>query len=40
VIAVNAALVRWIRDNIVGSRDGLAMQDRYEALSCLSLRRR
>ena len=30
------ALVRWVRDVIVGARDGLAMQDRYEALSRLS----
>jgi hypothetical protein len=26
------ALVQWMRDIIAGSRDGLAMQDRYEAL--------
>lgn len=25
--------VRWVRDVIAGARDGLAMQDRYEALS-------
>jgi hypothetical protein len=30
------ALVQWMRDIIAGSRDGLAMQDRYEALSRLS----
>jgi hypothetical protein len=29
-------LAQWMRDIIAGSRDGLAMQDRYEALSRLS----
>jgi hypothetical protein len=29
-------LARWVRDIMAGSRDGLAMQDRYEALSRLS----
>jgi hypothetical protein len=29
-------LAQWLRDIIAGSRDGLAMQDRYEALSRLS----
>lgn len=27
------ALVRWVSDVIAGARDGLAMQDRYVALS-------
>jgi hypothetical protein len=27
---------QWVHDIIVGSRDGLAMQDRYEVLSRLS----
>jgi hypothetical protein len=32
------ALVQWMRDIITGSRDGLAMQERYEVLSRLSER--